>query len=163
MRHLPVSLLCLAVFASGCDSNTFPTAPGPVTPSRSAPSPPSPAVPRDAVDLALGGVVRSRVTEGDPLCGSQPYQFHCRRYRLTIPASGILVVVMAWGAEVLNPYPLDIGVLDERGFEYPPSVGPGPQRRVEFRVSAAGTYVVEIWSFLTPHEDFELRTAFHPD
>jgi hypothetical protein len=162
MRHIPVSLLCLAVLASGCDSNTFPTAPGPVTSSAASPPPVGPRADA-ATSIVLGEMIRSRVTEGDPLCGAPPYQFRCRRYRVTIPASGIFVAVMAWGAEVLNPYPLDIGVLDERGFEYVPSVGPGPQRRVEFRVSAGSTYVIEIWSFLTPHEDFELRTAFHPD
>jgi len=165
MQHIPVSLLCLAVLASGCDGVTsLPTAPGPVTPQPSAPSPsPSPAVPRSqvAVDIALGDVVRSHVTDDDPLCDpSWPHR--CRYYRLTPPTSGVLNVTIAWSPQVLDPYPLDVDVVDEQGRMYFPSVGPGHQRQMSMAVTAGSTYFIGIWSFVWPGEEFELRTAIQP-
>ena len=165
MRHLPISLLCLAVLASGCDAvSTFPTSPGAVTPQPSAPPPPPPPVSRSevAVDIALGQVVRSHVTDDDPLC-DPAWPYRCRYYRLIAPTSGVLNVSIAWSPQARDPYPLDIGVVEERGLEYFPLVGPDTQRQVSLRVTAGRTYVIEIWSFLSPPEEFELRTAIQPD
>ena len=164
MRHLPISLLFLAVLASGCDATTtIPTAPDAVTPLPPA-SPPPPAVRRSdvAVDIALGEVVRSRVTENDPLCG-EPWPHRCRIYRVTAPTSGLLKASMTWSPQVRDPYPLDIGVVDERGLESFPHVISGTQREVWVRVTAGSSYFIEIWSFLSPPEEFELRAAMHTD
>ena len=164
MRHLPVTLLCLAVLASGCDAvSSFPTSPGPVTPPASA-APAPPTVPRSevAVDIALGEVVRSHVTDDDPLC-DPAWPHRCRHYRLIAPTSGVLNVVMAWSPKARDPYPLDIGVVEVGGLEHFPSVGPGTQRQVSVRVTAGRTYFIDIWSFLRPPEEFELGTAIRPD
>jgi|RhiMetdeSRZDD1v2_1073273.scaffolds.fasta_scaffold335783_3 hypothetical protein len=163
MRHLPVSLLCLAVLASACDAtSTIPTAPTPVTPRPPAPSPP-PAVPRDAVavDIGLGEVVRSRVTHDDPLC-DPAWAHRCRYYRLTAPTSGLLNVAMTWNRQALDPYPLDVDVVDELGNTYFPSVGPGTQRNVWLSVAPGRRYVIGIWSFTSPPEEFELRSSIQP-
>jgi hypothetical protein len=162
MRHLPVSVLCVAVLASGCDSNSFPTAPSPVTPRPAAPSLP-PAIPRAdvATDIALGEVVRGRVADDDPLC-EPAWPHRCRYYRLTAPTSGVLNVAMAWGPQVLDPYPLDIDAVDEQRRMYFPSVGPGNQRQLWIAVTAGSTYLIGIWSFVWPAEEFELRTSIQP-
>jgi hypothetical protein len=164
MRHLPVSLLCLAVLVSACDAvSTFPTSPGPVTPQPSAPPPPPPAVPRSevAVDIALGEVVRSHVTVDDSLC-DPAWPHRCRYYRLTAPTSGLLNVVMAWTPQQLDPYPLDIDAVDEQGRGYLPTVGPGHQRQLWVDATAGSTYFIGIWSFFLPGEEFELRTSIQP-
>jgi hypothetical protein len=65
---------------------------------------------------------------------------------------------MRWSSELQEPYPLDIGLIAPNDGLIP-EVGPGTQRRLSFGVVVGGTYVIEIWSFLDPGEEFELTTA----
>lgn len=102
------------------------------------------------------------MTQNDPLCDAG-WPHRCRHYRLTAPAAGVLKVTMTWSSQVADPYPLDIGVVDPLGRTYYPSVGPGAQRQVSVQVSAGTTYVIEIWSSLSPGEEFELHTAIEPN
>jgi hypothetical protein len=116
-------------------------------------------VPTTAATIAVGEVVNSQVTMDDPLC-DPGWPHRCRYYRLTAPADGVLDVTMRWSSQQPDPYPLDIDVISAIGrMGLPAGVGPGPQRRVTLRVKAGDTYVIEIWSFLSPGEGFELSTT----
>ena len=71
----------------------------------------------------------------------------------------MLRVTMRWSAAQPDPYPLDIGVMGPNGGEWFPAVGPGTQRYVDVLADAGATYLIEVWSFLTPAEPFELMSS----
>jgi hypothetical protein len=115
-------------------------------------------VPTNAATLALGEVVKSHVTVNDPLC-DPGWPHRCRYYRLTAPADGVLEVTVRWSSRQPDPYPLDIDLISRFGrMGLPVAVGPGPQRRMILSVKTGDTYAIEIWSFLSPAEAFELST-----
>lgn len=164
MRYLSLSVACLAMLAAGCDGGTAPpTAPSTIIPA-STPAPPaptpSPALPNRFTEIALGEAVSSRVTKDDPLC-DEGWHYRCGYYRVTAPGDGILDVTMRWSSA--DAYPLDIDVLNSHGgrLAVHPQVGPG-ERRVAFRATAHEVYFIEVWSFMDPGVEFELRTSFRP-
>ena len=65
---------------------------------------------------------------------------------------------MGWSTAQADPYPLDIGVYGPTG-DWPAVVGPGAQRYVDVVADAGATYLIEVWSFLTPAEPFELTSS----
>lgn len=156
MRRLHLVMVCLAFMTVGCERSqplaptTLPT-PGPVPPVRPVLPPPF------EQRLEIDEVIKTRITADDGWCGDQ-FPYHCRHYGLTAKTSGVLQVTMTWwgGGE----YPLDLGVIDSLGREWPALAGPGRRRDVVLPVVAGETYVIEIWSFLFPGEEFELRSAF---
>jgi hypothetical protein len=160
MGHLRLSVVTFAMVALGCDGarSVLPTAPGELDPRATTPAA-APVVPTNAATIVIGEVVNSKVTMDDPLCDPR-WPHRCRYYRLTAPADGFLEVTMRWSVEQPDPYPLDIDIISAFGrMGLPPDVGPGPQRRVAPRVKAGDTYTIEISSFLSPGEAFELTTA----
>ena len=160
MGHLRFAAVSFAMLALGCDGGTsvLPTGPSQLPPRATTPTP-GPLVPTNAATIAVGEVVNSHVTMDDPLC-DPGWPHRCRYYRLTAPVDGVVDVTMRWSSQQPDPYPLDIDIISVLGRMGPPvAVGPGPQRRVTLRVKAGDAYAIEIWSFLSPAEAFELSTA----
>ena len=163
MRNVGSIMVLVAVAAAGCESPQRALLLGP-TPLASTPPPvPPPPLPvahprlGDAVAIAIGETLRSQTTADDPLCApEQPHR--CRYFKVTAPSGGSLRVTMRWSAAQPDPYPLDIGVYGPTG-EWFAVVGPGAQRYVEVLADAGATYLIEIWSFLTPAEPFELTSS----
>jgi hypothetical protein len=56
-------------------------------------------------------------------------------------------------------YPFDMGVLGPSGAVADGQIGVGLERIARGRVSAGSTYVIEVWSFLTTPEPFDLSTS----
>jgi hypothetical protein len=167
MRYVRFSVVCFSMLALGCDGSRrslLPTRPSELPPTATTPT--SPQAPRvltvAATTVAVGEVVNSRVTPDDPLC-DPGWPHRCRYYRLTIAEDGVLDVAMGWSPQQPDPYPLDIDVLGSFGPVSPTQVGPGPRRRVGVRVKAGDTCLIEIWSFLTPGEEFELTTSLQAE
>jgi hypothetical protein len=163
MRNVGSIMVLLAVAAVGCESPRRALLLGP-TPLASTP-PPIPPPPQpiphprlgDATPIAIGETVKSQTTADDPWCApGGPHR--CRYFKVTAPIQGVLRVTMRWSAAQPDPYPLDIGVHGPTG-EWLPVVGPGAQRHVDVRADAGATYLIEVWSFLTPAERFELTSS----
>ena len=166
MRRLGVPTISLVVVMSGCSGSQplAPTAPSPV----SAPDPhasvdrvpaATPVQLPAGTPIAIGRSITSRVNPDDPMC-APPWPYRCRYFEFTPPSDGIIEVTMTWSSQVATSYPLDIDIIDAKRTNWPVSVGPGPQRRLRGRVDAGATYLIEIWSFLTPGEEFELISSF---
>lgn len=167
MRNVGSLVVLLALVAGGCEGphRSVVLGPTPLAPTAS-PSPPLPApVPHprlaEAIPLAVGQAITSQTTTDDPLC-TPDWPHRCRYFKITAPEKGTLHVTMRWSEAQRDPYPLDIGVIGPNGVEWSADVGPGTQRRVQVEVDADATYVVEIWSFLTPAEPFELTSSLEP-
>ena len=164
MGHVRLTAVFLAMLALGCDGgrSVWPTVPSQLPPATTTPTPPpGPMVPPNAATIAVGDVVKSLVTVDDPLC-DPGWAHRCRYYRLTVPADGILDVTITWSSQQPDPYPLDIDVISALGRSGPPAaVGPGPQRRVTLSVKSGDMYTIQIWSFLSPAEAFELSTTLN--
>ena len=138
-----------------------------------SPAPPLPAPPpappvviphprlSDASPIAIGETIKSQATADDPLCG-EAYPHRCRYFKVTATLSGMLRVTMRWSAAQRDPYPLDIGVYGSGGGEWLPVAGPGTERAVYVPADAGATYLIEVWSFLTPGEPFELTSSIEP-
>ena len=162
MGHFRYAAVSFAMLALGCDGSrsVLPTGPSQPNPkvTTSIPSP-VPVVPINATTIAVGEVVNGQVTVDDPLC-DLGWPHRCRCYRLTVPADGVLEVAMGWSSQQRDPYPLDIDVINASGrMGLLSAAGPGTQRRVSLRVKAGDIYALEIWSFLSPAEGFELSTT----
>lgn len=157
MCRFRISIVCLGLVALGCDRG-LPTAPTPGATAVPLPLPsPSPQPPFGS-DIEVGEVITSRVTPDDPQCGLVA-PFFCRYYRLTPPRDGVLHVTLAWSPQLHDNYPLDMGVIDPHGRERTATVVGPAQRGVSLRVTAGAPYVIEIWSFLSPAAEFELRSS----
>jgi hypothetical protein len=55
-----------------------------------------------------------------------------------------------------------MGVFGPSGAIADGQIGVGLERIARGRVSAGSTYVIEVWSFLTKPEPFELTTSIEP-
>src|SRR4029453_13694209 len=136
--------------------------PPPLPPVRGDP-PRSPGSRRDRQPdlgrtIAVGEIVSSRVTPDDPNCGD-PYRFRCQYFRLPGPQGGVLGVTIRWNAAQHDPYPLDLDVIGPSGAGWVGEIATGPQRIARGRVPGASTYVIEVWSFVTPDEPLDLITS----
>ena len=165
MRNVHLAVILLAFVAHGCDggSRPLPSAPSvvPASPTATSREPVlSPAFqysrqPDLGTPIALGQIVSSRVTDDDPTCGDV-FPNRCQYFRLPVPQDGVLEVTIRWNATQRNSYPLDMGVIGPSGMGWVSEFANGPYRNARGRVSGGGTYVIEVWSFLMPHEPFEL-------
>jgi hypothetical protein len=155
MRRLHSVVICFALAAMGCDSTFIPpTAPTPNPPA--APTPTPVPQPRFEQRLEIGEVIKTRVTREDPLC-SEGWPYRCRYYGLTPATNGLLNITMTW--QNGGVYPLDFGVYDAQGRSWDAVADAGLRRSVTLPVTAGATYVIEIWSFLEPGEEFELGSS----
>jgi hypothetical protein len=116
-----------------------------------------PSQPAAGASITLGQTISSRITLDDPICDTG-WPFRCQYFRLAVPAEGVLEVTIRWSATQLDPYPLDMGVIGPSGEGWVSEFSGQPYRIGRGRVSG-GTYVIEVWSFLVPHEPFELTTV----
>jgi hypothetical protein len=155
MRRLRFLGLCCAFVALGCGRTQLPLPAAP-SPAPIDLPPPSP-VPQPSFDhrLQVGELIKTRVTADDRLCGDA-FPYRCRHYGLTPRTSGVLMVAMTWGS---GEYPLDIGVYDPQGREWAGHRVEGYRREAVLPVTAGETYVIEVWSFLSPGEEFELSAS----
>ena len=172
MRNVGHFVMVLTLGAVACESPQGSSLLGPTpipTPSATS-TPVSPRPPAvldrqldDATRLEIGETVQGQITTSDPLCDpTSAYAHRCRYFKVTAPHAGLLHVTLRWGSSSRDPYPLDIAVYTLTGGEWLPAVGPGTQRRVDVVVESGGTALVEVWSFLTPGEPFELTSSLEP-
>jgi len=170
MRNVGHFVVVLTIGAVACESPQGRLLLGPTSistpiPTPSPVSPRPPAVPDgrldDATPLEIGETVQGQTNEGDPQC-DPAWPHRCRYFKVTAPQPGLLHVTVRWGPSSRDPYPLDIAVYGPNGGAQLPVVGPGTQRRVDVVVDSGGTYLVEVWSFLTPGEPFELTSSLEP-
>lgn len=161
MRSVGSLMVLLAVAAVGCESPQRALLLGPTQLASTPPPSQPPRLPHprlgDASPIAIGETVSSQTTADDPLC-DPGWPHRCRYFKVTTPSRGMLRVTMRWSAAQPDPYPLDIGVYGPTG-EWFPVVGPGAQRYVDIGAAAGATYLIEVWSFLTPAERFELTSS----
>ena len=168
MRNAHVTLALVALAAYGCDDAgqqplTAPSTVSAIATPLSGESRLSPPSQRDVQPdagtlIALGQAISSRVTDDDPICGSA-YPFPCRYFRVAVPQDGVLEITIRWSAALRDPYPLDMDVIGPSGVGWIGEIAEGPRRIARGRVAGGNTYVIEVWSFLTPHEPFELTTS----
>jgi hypothetical protein len=161
MEMLRFSVFFFALLALGCDggASAVPTGPSqPPTPASAPPSSTGFVVPPNTATIAVGEVLNGQATEQDPLC-APGFPYRCRYYRLIAPADGILDITIKWSAQQVDPYPLDLDVIHATRIGSQPLIGPGPQRRISIRIRSGDSYAIEVWSFLSPGEAFELSTA----
>ena len=172
MRKVLALAVPLAVAVVACESpqgalwlGPTPLAGPATTGPTPSPAPPTPLVPHprvsDASPLEIGETVHGQTIASDPLC-DPAWPHHCRYFKITSAHTGLLHVTLRWSISSRDPYPLDIAVYAPNGGEWLPVVGPGTQRRVDVVVDSGGTYLVEVWSFLTPGEPFELTSSLEP-
>lgn len=168
MRNAHVAIVVSAFMAPGCNGGDRYL---PVVPS-TVPAPPttrsgdprlSPFSQRDrqpdgGTVIAVGRIVSSRVTPEDPTCGTK-YPFHCQYFRVPVSQDGVLEVTLRWSAAQRDPYPLDMDVIGPSGDGWVGEIANGPYRVARGRITGGSTYVIEVWSFVTPHEPFELTTS----
>ena len=154
MRNTHLAIILILLVACGCDNGgQLPAAPSTIAPASSEGA----RQPDLGTPIALGQIVSSRVTDDDPICGN-PYRFRCKYFLLPVPEDGVLEVMIRWSAAQRDPYPLDMEVIGpSRGWSA--EIANGPYRVARGRASGGSTYVIEVWSFLTPHEPFELTTS----
>lgn len=155
MRFL--AAICFAMLALGCSDgrSLLPTGPSSL-PTTALPGLPGPT---NAITIVAVEVVNDRVRSDDPLCDPE-WPHRCRYYQLKAAVDGVLDVSLKWSSHQLDPYPLDIDVIGVHGRIGPtPAIGPGNQRRVSLPVRAGDTYAIEIWSFLSPGEVFDLSAT----
>jgi len=157
MRRFRISIVCLGLVALGCDRG-LPTAPTPGATPVPLPSPSPLPQPTLGSPIEVGEVITSRVTSDDPLCGHMT-SYPCRYYRLTPARDGVLHITLAWSPQLLDNYPLDMSVIDPQGKEWAAIVVGRAQRGASLPVTAGAPYVIEIWSFLSPPAEFELRSS----
>lgn len=155
-----VALSTLAVCACGDARRPLPTTPSAILPTPSPePRPPAPAPPRLLeTPIEFGQSDTFTVTSDDPVCGARPYQYHCRYFRVTAPRDGVMVVTIRW--KIPEEYPFDMAVFGPSGGVADGQIGVGLERIARGRVSGGSTYVIEVWSFLTTSEPFDLSTSF---
>ena len=162
MEMLRFSVFSFALLALGCDggSSVVPTGPSQSGPPASTPGPSRAlVVPPNAASITVGEVVKGQVTGEDPLC-DPGWPHRCRYYRLVAPADGTLTVTIKWSAQQVDPYPLDLDVVSASlRIGSATAIEPASQRRTSVRIKAGETYAIEVWSFLSPGEPFELSTA----
>lgn len=168
MRNTHLVIALLAILAWGCDNAGRQVAVAPSTvPAASTTvseqprmSPPSHRDRQPDVGnvITLGQVISSHLTADDPICGDR-YPFRCRYFRLPVPEDGILEVTIRWSATQRDPYPLDMDVVGPSGAGWVGMIANGPHRVARGRATGGSTYVIELWSFLTPDEPFELTTS----
>ena len=139
---------------------TGPTSNQPVTPVLPLPPPTRNPVPAIQQRIDVGQVVRSRVGATDPVCAAG-WPYRCRYYGLTAPAGGWLHVTVGWNPQLPSEYPLDMGVIDEQGREWYATAGQPAERAVSLVATAGMTYVIEVWSFMSPDEEFRLETSMY--
>lgn len=162
MRNTHLAIILILLVAYGCDNGgQLPAGPSTIPPASSQGA-------RQPVEtpIALGQTVSSRVTDDDPIC-RKPYPFRCQYFLLPVPEDGVLDVTIWWSAAQRDPYPLDMEVIGPSGgwsADIPEFVGRlpvanGPSRVARGPAIGGSTYVIEVWSFLTPHEPFELITS----
>ena len=165
MRSVGFWVLFLGLTGVACDNPRQALVLAPSAIASQPTPPPTPNVTRHpglagATPLAIGETVRRQASASDPLCDPE-WPHRCVYFKLTASHNGTLRVTMSWSAAQRDPYPLDIGVLGPEGTWFP-TEGPGPQRQVAGPVMAGTTYLVEVWSFLTPPEAFELTASIEP-
>ena len=167
MRNIAfwIAVIGLVSCGRGNEPNSIPTTPSTFLPAPVAPQPPQPAPApspglfEDAIPLAFGATVTDSVADDDPACGS-PYVYRCRYFRIAVPRDGELVVTIRWNFPA--SYPFDLGVYGPTGSVADGKIGVGLERTARGRVSGGATYVIEVWSFLTPSGSFELTTSIDP-
>ena len=103
--------------------------------------------------------VTDRVADDDPSCGGA-YPYRCRYFRVAVPHDGALVVTIRWNCPA--SYPFDLGVYGPTGPVADGQIGVGLDRTARGRVIGGTTYLIEVWSFLTPSASFELSTSIEP-
>ena len=164
---IAVFLLALGA-CGGSETSRLPVAPSaPATPplvsNEPSMSPPTRrgSQPDLGKTIPLGETVRSRVAPDDPLCG-EAYPYGCKYFRVLVPQDGVLEITVRWSATQSSPYPLDMDVIGPSGAGWAGEIASGPQRIARGLAAAGATYVIEVWSFLTPHEPFELTTSLRP-
>ena len=164
MRRL-LGWLWIAVLMVGCGSSAPVSLTGPTAstllPTPGAPQPPPPPgvlpIPFDAaIPLAFGTTVTDRVADDDPSCG-EAYPYRCRYFRVAVPHDGVLVVTIRWNFPA--SYPFDLGVYGPTGPVADGQIGVGLDRTARGRVIGGTSYLIEVWSFLTPSGSFELSTS----
>lgn len=166
MRTAGSFVALLALAAAGCESpgRVLALAPTPVVAAPPPGPPPAPPVPHprlaDANPMAVGETVRSQATTDDPLC-DPGWPYRCRYFRIIAPRDGTLRVTMRWSAAQPDPYPLDIAVYGPM-HEWESAPGRGAEREVLGPADSGASYLVEVWSFLTPAEPFELTSSIEP-
>jgi len=171
MRHVNLAVVVLVLIASGCGGGDrqLPMGPSAVPaplPSSGEPRMSPPTLRDRQPDLGrpipLGEMVSSRVATDDPVCPG-PHLFRCQYFRLTVPQDGVLEVTIRWSAAQRDPYPVDMDVIGPSGAGFSGEIASGPYRVARGRVAGGSTYVIEVWSFLTPDEPFELTTLLKQD
>jgi hypothetical protein len=168
-RGRPMRSLCLwvavstlAVYGCGDERRLSPTAPTsmlptlPVVPPQPPPPSPDPGRLDIGTPIEFGQTFTFTVTNDDPVCGGA-YLFHCRYFRLTVPNDGVLVVSIRW--KIPASYPFDMSVFGPSGAIADGQIGVGLERIARGRVRSGTTYAIEVWSFLTTPEPFELSTS----
>jgi hypothetical protein len=168
INHLEVVLLASVAYGCSDGSRGLVTAPSAIAPPPSiVPTEPWMSPPFNypsqtalGTTIALGATTSSSVTAGDPICpDSSAFPFRCQYFRLAVPESGVLDVTIRWSASQRDPYPLDLGVIGPSGAGWMSVFSNAPYRIARGQVSGGNTYVIEVWSFLTPHQPFELITS----
>ena len=158
MRPPAAFVLALGLGMTGCGDGRVPLPTAPTT-RPEAPLPPPTGTPRTfSQRIEVGDIVEGVLTAHDPLC-DPGWPYRCRYYGLTVPSTGTLLVTIAWNPEISDPYPLDMGVTDERGREWASAANRRGDRIVAIPVTEGATYVIEVWSFRSPDEPFQLRTS----
>jgi hypothetical protein len=168
INYLAIVLLASVAYGCGGGSRGLVTAPSaiapppPIVPTEPRMSPPFnyPRQTELGTAIALGTTTSSGVTADDPICpdsGAVPYR--CQYFRLAVPETGVLDVTIRWSTAQRDPYPLDMGVIGPSGAGWVSEFSNGPYRIARGQVSGGNTYVIEVWSFLTPPEPFELTTS----
>jgi hypothetical protein len=148
-----IALSTLAVSACGDQRRPLPTAPSTFVPTPSLSPDPRLDI---GTPIDFGQTLTFTVANDDPVCPGA-YQYHCRYFRVTVPQDGILLVTIRW--KIPMSYPFDMGVLGPSGAVADGQIGVGLERIARGRVSAGSTYVIEVWSFLTTPEPFDLSTS----
>ena len=177
--------ITLALVTAACDAGvttTAPTSTPSVRPAPAAgaadgplngPAPPTPTgfgtwpISDRYTPLAVGETIIGRITAEDARCVVD-FGEHCRYYRVTSPATGLLEIVLkSDGMETSYvSAPLDLyitNVTDLPGFGWDPVFGPGPQMRVSALVKTGESYQVTVWSSKVPGVNFEIRASVWPD
>ena len=114
---------------------------------------------RHRYPLAFGTTVTDHVADDDQSCGGA-YPYRCRYFRVAVPHDGVLVVTIRWNFPA--SYPFDLGVYSPIGPVADGQIGIGLERTARGRVIGGTTYLIEVWSFLTPSGSFDLSTSIEP-
>ena len=152
-------LVVLTAYGCGDQRRALPTTPSTFPPSAPTVSPPvreSPPPLAAGTSIALGHTIVGRITEDDPLCWPG-WPYRCQYYRVTVPHDGMLLVTIRWDFPASSPFDMD--VFSPSGTIASGQVGVGLERTARGPVTGGTTYIIEVESFLTDVEPFELTTS----